>query len=323
MTDATGTAATPQIVSADGVFAAADRLDGIAVRTPLIESPLLNEKIGGRVLLKAEALQHYGSFKIRGAYNLMAQLPEETRARGVVAWSSGNHAQGVAYAARLLGCPATIVMPADAPAVKRDNVLALGAEIVPYDRYTEDREAIARDIAAADARALAPSYDHPHVIEGQGTVALETFEQASALGVELDGFIACCGGGGLAAGCATILEAISPGTEIFIAEPEGYDEFWASIKEGERQVADVSRPTLCDAIATPTPGALTLPILARRCVGGASLSDQEVAEAMAFAFNTLKIVIEPGGAVALAALPPERVAATVLPRASIFPVSKA
>ena len=289
-------------VSADGVFAAADRLDGVADRTPLLESPVLNERVGGRVLLKAECLQHFGSFKIRGAFNLMAQLPGDVRQRGIVAWSSGNHAQGVAYAAKLLDCPATIVMPKDAPAMKADNVKTLGATIVPYDRYTEDREAIAREIAAENDLALAPSYDHPHVIEGQGTVALEAFEQAAARGASIDSFIACCGGGGLAAGCATILEAISPETRIYIAEPEHYDETWASIRDGERRRADPAVPTICDAIATPEPGALTLPILTRRVMGGASLSETDVVTAMRFAFDTLKLVVEPGGAVALAAV---------------------
>jgi len=289
-------------ISADGVRNAAKRLKGVAVRTPLLECPALNERAGGRILLKAEVLQHYGSFKLRGAYNRLSQLSEEERKNGVLAWSSGNHAQGVAYASKLLGCSATIIMPADAPTIKADNVRKLGAEIITYDRYTEDRETLGEKLALERGLALAPSYDHPHIIEGQGTVALETFEQAAAMGAHLDGFIACCGGGGLTAGCATILEDISPETDLWIAEPEGYDETWASIRDGKRHTADVSQPTICDAIATPTPGKLTLPILERRVRGGLTISEKDAAEAMAFAFKTLKLIVEPGGAVALAGI---------------------
>ena len=290
----------PIVISADGVRKAAERLGGVAVRTPLLESPALNDRVDGRVVLKAEVLQHYGSFKLRGAYNRLSQLSEEERINGVLAWSSGNHAQGVAYAAKLLGCPATIVMPADAPAIKADNVRKLGAEIITYDRYTEDREELGEHIAKERGLAIAPSYDHPHIIEGQGTVGLETFEQAKAKDVELDAMIICCGGGGLTAGCATILEDLSPDTEIWIAEPELYDETWASIRDRTRHTADVSQPTICDAIATPTPGELTLPILERRVRGGVTVTEREVGEAMRFAYETLKLVVEPGGAVALA-----------------------
>ena len=287
---------------AAGVRAAATRLAGKAIVTPLLENAELNRLVGGRVLLKAETLQHCGSFKFRGAYNLIAQLDEATRRRGVVAWSSGNHAQGVALAARMFGAPATIVMPNDAPRAKTDAVRALGAEIVGFDRYTEDREAIARPIAEARGAAIAPSYDHPHIIEGQGTLALEAAAQAAALGATLDAFVACCGGGGLAAGSAIALEMVSPQTEIHIAEPEGYDETWASIRAGRRLTADISRPTLCDAIATPSPGVLTFPILQRRVAGGASLTEAEVIAAVRFAALTLKLTVEPGGAVALAAV---------------------
>ncbi len=289
-------------VTAAGVRKAAGRLAGVAVETPLIESPILNDRVGGRVLLKAESLQHYGSFKLRGAYNLLASLTPEEREKGVLAWSSGNHAQGVAYAARLLGCPATIVMPADAPAVKAENVRDLGAEIIAYDRYSEDREAIGRRVAEERGLALAPSYDHPDVIEGQGTAALEAWAQAGERGACFDAFVICCGGGGLAAGCATILEEVSPETQILIAEPEGYDDAIVSLKKGERVFADTSRPTICDAIATPGLGALTFPILKRRAACGASIAEAEVAEAMRFAFRHLKLVVEPGGAVALAAV---------------------
>ena len=290
------------VITADGVRRAAARLKGRAIRTPIIENEFLNEAAGGRVLVKAEVLQHCGSFKFRGAFNLISQLSDEARKNGVLAWSSGNHAQGVARAARYFNMPATIVMPADAPAMKADKVRAFGAEIIPYDRYTEDREAIARPIQEERGMALAPSYDHPHIIEGQGTLGLETFEDARARGADIDAFIICCGGGGLTSGCATILEEVSPETEIWIAEPEGFDESWASIRAGVRQTADVTQHTICDAIATPTPGQLTFPIMQRLVKGGVTLTEADVGHAMAFAFKHLKLVVEPGGAVALAAI---------------------
>ena len=291
-----------EAVTADGVRAAARRLAGHAAKTPLLENARLNEIAGGRVFLKAENLQRGGSFKLRGAYNLLSRLPDDVRARGVVAWSSGNHAQGVALAAKSFGSPAVIVMPADAPAIKSEMVRRLGAEIVWYDRYTEDREALGRAIAAERDMTLAPSYDHPDIIEGQGTVALEAFEQAEKLGAKLDVFVICCGGGGLTAGCATILGDLSPETNVWIAEPNGFDESWASIEAGARLEADVRQKTICDAIATPSPGQLTFPIMQKRVRGGASLSEEAIKRAVCFAFKHLKLVIEPGGAAALAAV---------------------
>lgn len=289
-------------ITADGVRRAAGRLFGKAVRTPLLENEALNTIAGGRVLLKAEVLQHYGAFKFRGGYNLISQLSEEERRKGILAWSSGNHAQGVAYAARLVGASATIIMPADAPEVKADNVRKLGAEIIPYDRYSEDREAIAHDIVKERGMVLAPSFDHPHIIEGQGTVALETVDDAQARGLSLDAFIICCGGGGLTSGCAVALADVSPATEVWIAEPEGFDETWASIRDGKRHTADIARHTICDAIASPTPGRLTLPIMQKLVRGGLTLTEDDVRKAMVFAFQHLKLVVEPGGAVALAAV---------------------
>ena len=289
-------------VTANGVRAAAKRLYGKAVRTPLLESEILNEITGGRILLKAEVLQHYGSFKFRGAYNLISQLSEEERGKGILAWSSGNHAQGVALAARMAGAHATIIMPKDAPVVKANNVKALGADIITYDRYTEDREEIAAKIIAEKSMVLAPSFDHPHIIEGQGTAALESVEEASSRGLALDAFIVCCGGGGLTAGCATILEEISPQTEVWIAEPEGFDETWASIRDGVRHRADVTRKTICDAIATPSPGRLTLPIMERLVRGGLTVTEEDICRAMIFAYERLRLVVEPGGAAALAGL---------------------
>jgi len=289
-------------VTADGVRGAAKRIAGQTIRTPLIENEFLNEAAGGRVLVKAEVLQHCGSFKFRGAFNLISQLSDDARKNGVLAWSSGNHAQGVARAARHFKMAATIIMPTDAPSLKVEKVRAFGAEIISYDRYSEDREAIARPIQEERGMALAPSYDHPHIIEGQGTLALEVFEDASAQGARLDAFVICCGGGGLTSGCATILDDISPGTDVWISEPEGFDEAWASIRDGERRHADITQRTICDAIATPTPGVLTLPIMQRLVKGGVSVSEDDVGRAMAFAFKHLKLVVEPGGAVALAAI---------------------
>lgn len=288
--------------SASGVRRAAQRLKGKAFLTPLIENETLNARVGGRILMKAETLQHGGSFKFRGAYNLLSQLAPAQRKRGVLAWSSGNHAQGVALAARLLDMPAVIVMPEDAPAVKAERVRDYGAEIIVYDRYRDDREAIGREIARERGLALAPSYDHPDIIEGQGTLAMETLAQARALDANFDLFITCCGGGGMSAGCALVLADKSPATELWIAEPEGFDETWASIRDGVRHKADVAQRTICDALATPAPGILTLPILAEHVRGGVTLSEDEVRAAMAYAFKYLKLVVEPGGAVALAAI---------------------
>jgi threonine dehydratase len=286
--------------TAAGVRDAAARIKSAAVLTPLLENEWLNARAGGRVLMKAESLQHAGSFKFRGAMTRLSRLPPEVRARGVLAYSSGNHAQGVARAARLYGTKSVIVMPKDAPALKVAQVKAYGGEIVFYDRYTEDREAIGGVIAAE--RGLAPPFDHVDTIEGQGTVALEAAAQAAAIGVTLDAFLVCCGGGGLTAGCAVILEDVSPATAIMIAEPAGFDETWASIRAGERLKTNQSARTVCDALASPSPGALTFPILKRRVAQGFSVTDEEVLETLAWAFKYLKLVLEPGGAAALAAV---------------------
>ncbi len=288
--------------TSDGVLAAAERLAGKAVKTPLLENAFLNERAGGRIFLKAENLQHCGAFKFRGAYNLMSQLTAEERAGGVVAWSSGNHGQGIALAAKMVGAPAVIVMPADAPAIKADTVRALGAEIVAYDRYKDNREAIAYEIARERGAIIAPSFDHPHIIEGQGTAALEAVEQAQAAGVSLDAMIVCCGGGGFASGCALGLSVVSPKTAIYIAEPEGYDDTARSLEKGDRVEADISRKTLCDAIATPSPGELTFPILKQYAKGAFVISEEQVKAAVSFAAQRLKLIVEPGGAVALAAI---------------------
>ncbi len=281
---------------------AAGRLEGVAVRTPLIENAELNRRAGGRVLLKPENLQLTGSFKIRGAYNLLSQLGEEDRRAGAVAWSSGNHAQGVARAGQLLGIETTIVMPEDAPRAKLDNTRRYGGTVVTYDRYTGDREAIARSIAADRGSVIVPSYDHVDIIAGQGTAGLEIAEQAEALGIEVSQAVICCGGGGLTAGSATALTSLVPGIRVFTAEPEHYDDTQRSLECGERLEADTSIPSICDALLSPSPGKLTFEILKATVAQGLVVSEAEVRDAMRFAFRELKLVVEPGGAVALAAV---------------------
>lgn len=290
----------PAVLFAD-VQAAAARLAGHAVRTPLIESPALNERLGGRALIKPETLQRAGAFKFRGAYNRLSRLSDDERRRGVVAFSSGNHAQGVALAAQLLGCPALIVMPTDSPAVKVEGTRGFGAEIRFYDRFTEDRVAIADQIARERGCVVVPSYDDPHIMAGQGTVGLEIVEQARALGVELDRVLSPVGGGGLIAGVSTAVKALSPATEVWGAEPAGFDETRRSLASGRRETVDEGARSICDALLTPIPGELTWPINSRNLTGVVAVTDAEVAEAMRYAFSVLKLVVEPGGCVALTA----------------------
>lgn len=280
---------------------AAARLAGHAVATPLIESPALNERLGGRVLIKPETLQRAGAFKFRGAYNRLSRLSEDERRRGVVAFSSGNHAQGVALAAQLLGCPALIVMPHDSPSVKVEGTRGFGAEILFYDRFTEDRVAIADKIAAERGCVVVPSYDDPHIIAGQGTVGLEIVEQARALGVELDRVLSPVGGGGLIAGVSTAVKALSPATQVWGAEPAGFDETRRSLASGRRETVDPDARSICDALLTPIPGELTWPINRQNLSGVVAVTDAEVAQAMRYAFSTLKLVVEPGGCAALTA----------------------
>ncbi|MBO9706769.1 MAG: threonine/serine dehydratase [Caulobacter sp.] len=292
--------ASPSVNLAD-VQAAAARLQGLAVHTPLIESPALNERLGGRVFLKPETLQRAGAFKFRGAYNRLSQLSEDERKRGVVAFSSGNHAQGVALAARLVGCPALIVMPSDAPAVKVEATRGYGAEIRLYDRFTEDRIAIAQEIADQRGCVVVPSYDDPRIIAGQGTVGLEIVDQARALGVELDRVLSPVGGGGLVAGVSTAVKGLSPATQVWGAEPAGFDETRRSLESGQRETIDPDARSFCDALLTPVPGELTWAINSQTLSGIVAVTDAEVAEAMRYAFATLKLVVEPGGCVALTA----------------------
>jgi len=284
------------------VESAAARLAGLVVETPLIESPALNERLGGRVLIKPETLQRVGAFKFRGAYNRLSRLSAAERVGGVVAFSSGNHAQGVALAARLLGMPSLIVMPADAPTVKVEATRGYGAEVRFYDRAADDRVAIAAAAAAERGAVVVPAFDDPFVIAGQGTIGIEIARQAKALGIALDHVIGPVGGGGLMSGVCLAMEALSPQTLLHGVEPAGWDDTRRSLEAGERRGAPPAPRSLCDALESPMPGVLTFPILHRALSGIATVTDAEVAEAMRFAYATLKLVIEPGGSVALAAL---------------------
>ena len=279
------------------VAAAADRLRDVAVPTPLLESEALNALAGGRLLIKAEPLQRTGSFKLRGAYNAISVL----RPRAVVAYSSGNHAQGVALAARLHGIPASIVMPADAPKTKLEGTRALGADVVTYDRVLDDREAIGRAIAERDGAVLIRPYDDPLIIAGQGTTGLELARQAAQVGASLDAALVCCGGGGLIAGCAIALTHLVPGIAVHPVEPEGHDDTARSLAAGERCANPAGGSPFCDALLAPMPGELTFAVNARLLAPGLVVTDAEVRTAMRLAFRHLHVVVEPGGAVALAA----------------------
>ena len=291
----------PPILTVADVQSAAQQIAGHAIQTPLLESPLLNERLGGRLLVKAECLQLGGAFKFRGAYNRISRIDEAERKAGVVAFSSGNHAQGVALAAQMLGVPATIVMPTDAPEIKLANTRAYGADVVLYDREKENRADIARALAADKGAILVPSYDDPFIIAGQGTVGLELAGQAKEIGALLDAVIAPCGGGGLISGCALALNHEISDTEIFIAEPEGFDDTARSLAAGTRLAIEPGARSFCDALLSPMPGELTFSINQKLLAGGLSVSDTQTAQAMKVAYQYLKLVVEPGGAVALAA----------------------
>ena len=293
---------TNALPTADDVDAAWDRLATRISPTPILESEDLNRRAGTRVLAKAESLQRGGSFKIRGALNRMLQLGPSARRHGVVTFSSGNHAQGVALAAKWLDVRATIVMPSDAPEVKRRGTRRLGARVVQYDRRLEDREQIAADIAARSGATLLPPFDDPAVIAGQGTVGREIARFARGTGVELDALYCPCGGGGLIAGCALAVEAKFPKCRIFAVEPEGYAETKLSLQTGKRQQVQGYPPTICDALMVPAPGKMTFALNRQRLAGGIEVSDARAASAVAFAARYLKLVVEPSGAVALAAV---------------------
>ena len=284
------------------VVAAAERLAGRIVRTPMLRNAALDERTGATVLVKPEPLQRTGSFKLRGATNATLQLSAPQLKAGLVTHSSGNHGQAVACAAASVGAQATVFMPADAPAVKVDSTRRWGAEIVRYDRVRDDREALSGAFAARTGATLVPPYDHPHVIAGQGTAALELAADAAAAGLTLDALLVCTGGGGLVSGSALAMVGVSADTKIYAVEPEGWDDTGRSLRAGERVANPPGGSMLCDALLAPMPGELTFAINQRHLAGGVAVSEAEVLAAMAFAFAHLKLVVEPGGAVALAAV---------------------
>jgi threonine dehydratase len=296
-------------VSPADIDAAAETIAAVAVRTPLLNSAALDERVGARVFLKPEVLQRTGSFKFRGAYNKLSSIPDTRRAAGVVAFSSGNHAQGVAAAARLLNMPATIVMPADAPVAKRERTKSFGAEVVLYDRDKEDREAIARAICEKRGATLVPPYDDPKIVAGQGTVGREIAQDLAACGAAPDLVIAPASGGGLVAGVATAIKAKFPGAQVLTAEPEGFDDHAKSFAAGRRTAIKPVGRTICDALMAPMPGEITFAVNHALGVRGVVVSDAEVGAAVKVAFTELKLVVEPGGAIALAALLAGRVEA--------------
>ncbi len=283
------------------IRAAARRLAGLAVETPLIESAALNERFGARLLFKPEVLQRTGSFKFRGAYNKIASLSPQERSRGIVAFSSGNHAQGVAASAAMFGIEAVIVMPSDAPAMKIGNVRRMGAEVVLYDRFREDRAAIAMPFVEK-GMALVPPFDDPAIIAGQGTIGLELLAGAERLGVRLDAVVVPCGGGGLIGGVSLAVKDGSPGTAVWAAEPEHFDDTRRSLAGGVRIANEPGHASICDALLTPSPGEITFAINRDTLSGSVAVPQQAVAAAMRDAMAHLKLVVEPGGCVALAAL---------------------
>lgn len=285
----------------DMIRAAASRLDGHVRRTPLLNSPFLDEIAGRRVWIKPECLQHTGSFKFRGGWSALSAMSPEKRAKGVIAFSSGNHAQGIALAARIHNTPAVIIMPADSPALKIANTRAYGAEVVLYDRATESREEIGAKLSVERGLTLVKPYDEPEVIAGQGTCGLEIAAQARAQGISSADVIVCCGGGGLTSGIALALEADAPGLRARPAEPENFDDVARSLRSGVIERNPATSGNICDAIITPQPGDITFPIMQRLAGHGLVVSEEEALQAMAHAFNRLKLVAEPGGAVALAA----------------------
>jgi threonine dehydratase len=289
------------VTSAD-IDAAARVIAPYAVRTPLLSPSVLNERMGTRIFLKPEMLQRTGSFKFRGAFNKLSSIPQDARGGGVVAFSSGNHAQGVAHAAQLLGMQATIVMPADAPLSKRERTKAYGAEVVLYDRDREDREAIAREIAGPRGATLVRPYDDPWVIAGQGTVGREIAEDMAALGLTPDIVVAPASGGGLIAGVATAIKARYPQAMVMSGEPEEFDDHARSLRSGQREAHGSKGRTICDALMAAIPGEITFSINSQLLAQGITASDAEVGTAVGFAFRELKLVVEPGGAVGLAAL---------------------
>jgi threonine dehydratase len=292
----------PEVPAIADVRLAAARIAGRAVATPLLSNAYLDERVRGRVLLKCETLQRTGSFKFRGACNAIAAIPAEERAKGVVAVSSGNHAQGVAEAARLFGIPATIVMPSDAPAIKRLRTERSGAVIVDYDRKTEDREAIAARILAERGGTLIHPYNDTLVIAGQGTIGLEIVADCERHGISPDAVLVPCGGGGLSAGVGLAIRSEFADTPVWLVEPEGFDDYARSLQAGRDVQNTLAAGSVCDALLAPSPGPIGFALNRKNASGAISVSDREALAAVAFAFRELKLVVEPGGAVALAAL---------------------
>lgn len=290
------------IPSIEDIRIAAQRIAAEAVRTPLLTSAVLDQITGGRIYLKCENLQRTGSFKFRGAYNAIASLSADERARGIVASSSGNHAQGIAEAAQLFGTSATIVMPADAPTAKREGTLRRGAAIVDYDRARDDRDAVTAAIVSEKGAELIHAYNDRRVIAGQGTIGLEIADELAARYERADSVIVPCGGGGLSAGVGAAIAATSPGTQVYLAEPEGFDDYGRSLASGVIERNPRTGGSVCDALLAPQPGALGFAVNRETGARGVTASDAEALAAVAFAFRTLKLVVEPGGAVALASL---------------------
>jgi len=286
----------------DDISSAVERLKGQAVRTPLLEFPVLNARTGGRVLIKPENLQRIGAFKFRGAFNAVSRLDRERWPGGVVACSSGNHAQGVAEAARILGLDAAIVMPNDAPRLKLEGTRAAGAEVLTCDRVKSDRYAIAAELAEERRAAFVPPYDDLHIIAGQGTIGHEILEDAEDLGAEIDMVVAPCGGGGLISGIALWLKHACPTADIYAVEPAGFDDLARSLASGHRERNLSPVGSICDSLLAATPGELTFEINRNALAGALAVADNEVQAAMRFAFESMKLVVEPGGATALAAL---------------------
>ncbi len=290
------------LLSPDDIRIAARRIAPFAIRTPLIENAALNERVGGRILLKAEGFQRTGSFKFRGAYNRICQLKSPVSEKGVVAYSSGNHAQGVAHAAQLMGVPSTIAMPDDTPEIKRRNTQDFGAEIVLFDRDGQDRVELARQLAQERQATIVPPFDDPDIIAGQGTCGLEIIEEARNRKLDVDALLVCHGGGGLAAGISTIVSESSPDTKIYAVEPEDFDDLGRSLASGQIVPNEKGSGSICDALLSRQPGDLTFPINKQLLAGALAVSDDDVRTAVRYAFEVLKLVVEPGGAVALAAL---------------------
>ena len=281
-------------------FNAAEALSGIIMQTPLLWSKSLNEKLGSNLYLKAECLQHTGSFKLRGAYYSMHREFIRSGKRDVVAFSSGNHAQGVAFAAKIQNVKAIIVMPIDAPESKIKNTIALGAKVIFYDRYTESREEIAQSLANKNDAFLIPAYDHKDVICGQGTVGLESFHQMANIGRTIDRFYCPIGGGGLIAGSSSALNLLNPNTKIIGVEPESLNDTQKSMASGKRETIEIQPNTLCDSLMAKTPGEITFKINHSLVSSIDTVTDQQVIESMRFAFDEFEIVVEPGGAASLA-----------------------